>query len=123
MTGCISSGQRSWPLQSYPYACHTGMLPDEPICLMSARMDGGFEYRDQFRACRVDIQTFETALNKHYRCTSTELRGMFDRLLREVPQKYNCYVKFFANNKKVPRLSNAHQLMYRNSMVNMWLMD
>lgn len=54
------------------------MIPDEPICLMSASFDNGFKYGDQFQACRMDMQYFENAINTHYRCTATKLKNIFD---------------------------------------------
>lgn len=101
LVGCAGgSGGGGWPTQSYPYACETGMLPDEPICLTSASFDGGFKYRDQFRACRIDMQSFENALNEHYRCTNRKLKWVFDELLVSVPATYNCYVDFFSDKEE-----------------------
>lgn len=67
----------------------------EPLCLGSAEIDNGFKYRDQFQACRIDIQSFQNAMDTHYRCANSELKGLFDKLIKEVPKTYNCYVDFF----------------------------
>jgi len=100
--GCATGGGGGggWPLQSYPYACHPGMIPDEPICLISADFDNGFKYRGQFQACRMDLQTFQSATQEHYRCAETELKGIFDKLMKEVPAKYNCYVRYFSDKRE-----------------------
>lgn len=97
------------------------MIPDEPICLMTASTDGGFKYRDQFQACRFDLQSFENALDEHYRCTSRKLKSIFDELLVSVPATYKCYVDFFRDQEEgdpsvqcppidVPRFNHSYQI-------------
>jgi hypothetical protein len=102
LSGCVTGGGGGggWPLQSYPYACHTGMLPNEPVCLGSANYDNGFKYGSQFQACRTDMQSFRNAMNEHYRCASSELKGMFDKLVKQAPKTYNCYVGYFIDKEK-----------------------
>lgn len=101
LSACVTgSGGGGWPLQTYPYACHSGMVPDEPLCLGSAEYDNGFKYRDQFQACRMDIQAFQDAINEHYRCANSELRNIFDKLMKDVPATYNCFVDFFSDKKE-----------------------
>ena len=97
------------------------MIPDEPICLMSAGIEGGFRYRDQFQACRFDLQSFANALDEHYRCTNQKLKTTLDDLLVSVISTYNCYVRFFADKDRgdpsaqcppldVPRFHHSYQV-------------
>lgn len=72
----------------------------EPTCLGSANYDNGFKYRDQFQACRIDMQSFQNAMDEHYRCASSDLKGIFDKLIMQVPKTYNCYVDYFKDKEE-----------------------
>ncbi|MEQ9244383.1 MAG: hypothetical protein RLN99_00345 [Kiloniellaceae bacterium] len=93
--GCAETGGGGWPVQTYPDACHTGMIPFEPFCLSSASIGEGFKYRDEFQACRESMSNFIRALDTHYDCTERNLQRVFDGLLKSVPDTFNCYVEFF----------------------------
>ncbi len=100
LAGCApgGAGGGGWPIQSYPYASHPGMLPDAPICLISASING-FRYQDEFQACRVSLQIFQEAMEVHYSSTNSELKKTFDILIEKTNKTYNCYVRYFANEE------------------------
>jgi hypothetical protein len=103
LTGCAGSGSVSggggWPIETYPNACETTMIPWEPSCLGIAGYDG-FKYRDEFQACRLSMQAYQYALDEHYSCTKRKLTAIFDELLTVVPKTYNCYVEFFSDKSE-----------------------
>ncbi len=96
LTGCVSSGSRGWPVQTYNHTCHTGTTPDKPVCLSI----DGFKYQDEFQACQQDMSNFVNALDSYYGCSENKLRATFDDLLRSVPDKFNCYAEFFKDKKE-----------------------
>ena len=99
LTGCVaSSGALTWPSTTYPYSCR--MMPSEPMCIMSGDGVEEFKYRGQFPACRQSMLNFSNALEDHYQCANTELKNIFDNLLKQVPATYNCYVEYFRDRKE-----------------------
>lgn len=100
LAGCVTSGGRGWPIETYNYTCDTGMIPREPICLTWTDYDGGFKYSDQFPVCKQSMMNFTNALDEYYRCADTKLTEIFDKLLISVPATYNCYVEFFKDKDK-----------------------
>lgn len=101
VTGCVTTGGRSgWPVQTYTYTCESGMIPSEPICLISGGIDGGFKYNDQFVACRQSLMNYTAALDDFYICSEEKLTNIFNELLKQVPETFNCYVNFFKSKRE-----------------------
>jgi len=100
LVGCVTSRDGGWLIQTDYYKCDNGMLPIEPMCLISANYDGGFKYSGQFQACKQSMSNFINALDEYYRCSDTKLKAIFDGLLSSVPDTYNCYVEFFKNDRE-----------------------
>lgn len=101
LAGCgTTGGGSSWPVQTYTNVCGLAMIPSEPICLTLAGYGVGFKYRDQFAACRQSISYYISALDEFYRCSDEKLKDIFDDLLKQVSETYNCYVRYFAEYKE-----------------------
>lgn len=121
LSGCVTTGGRSgWPVETYPNACGSIIIPFEPTCLSWADYDGGFKYEGQFSACRQSMFYYTGALDEYYRCSDNNLKNIFDELLKKVPTTYNCYVEFFKEREegdpsamcppvKVPRFHASHE--------------
>lgn len=97
-TGCAVPGGGGWPVEAYPNACHTGIIPFEPSCL--SPLGDGFEYRGEFQACRESMSNFTRALDTHYDCSERNLKGILGGLLKSVPATYNCYMEYFRERKE-----------------------
>jgi len=104
LSGCATkrggTSGGGWPIETYLYSCRTSMIPSEPSCLTWSDYDGGFKYSGQFNACKQSMHNFTNALDEHYRCSDSKLRGIFDGLLISVPATYRCYSEFFKNRKE-----------------------
>ncbi|WNK00388.1 hypothetical protein L2D14_02930 [Thalassospiraceae bacterium LMO-JJ14] len=97
-TGVSKSGS-AWPTQTYEFVCRND-LPFPPICLDGADYDGGFKYRAQFKACRVDLLNFASATDFQVQCMADELRSIFNDLIDKVFKSYNCYLDHFRQGNK-----------------------
>lgn len=97
VTGCVTSGGGGWPIETYNFTCNTGMMPTQPVCLTVAVYNSGFKYTEEFHACKESMLNFTNALDTYYQCSDMQLKTIFDKLVKDVPETYNCYVNFFAN--------------------------
>ncbi|HEY9201590.1 MAG TPA: hypothetical protein VIQ81_08345 [Gammaproteobacteria bacterium] len=121
LAGCVTTGGgNGWPVETYPNACGSTMIPFEPICLSSADYYGGFKYGDQLSACRQSMSYYINALDEYYRCSDEKLKGIFNELLKKVSATYSCYVEYFQQHEEgdpsvkcppvdVPRFYASHE--------------
>lgn len=89
---CASLGKsKPWPTQSYADVCSPPFdMPMEPICLDLAERHGGFEYRDQFSACRTDVENYITALQAWYSCVMQDLEERYSIFLDQTKETLSC---------------------------------
>jgi hypothetical protein len=80
----------SWPTQSYPEACPR-FRPSPPICLAIGASDGRFNYRDQFAACRSDMEAYGAALDRWVRCAHETMEADVEAFTRTSADRLRCY--------------------------------
>lgn len=100
LSGCGTPGTGSgWPIQTYPSACATSMIPFQPVCLNRSDVEGGFKYQGEFAACRQSVANYTNALKSFGNCSDEKLKAIFDNLLKQVPSTFDCYARYFEVRK------------------------
>ena len=107
--GCETSSRAvlSWPVEAYPYGCEGAesirgvylMLDSAPVCATNTYLGEGFEYQDEFDACKQSMENYLSYLDRMAQCkisdTETSVSSIQDQFLaylecrRETPDTCN----------------------------------
>ncbi len=93
VVACMPTGRSTWPVETYPNVCEPTWVAIEPSCITFARVRGGFAYGDEFSACRISVNSFVDATNRHLQCVSGDLLTAINQAISDSVDTIECYLR------------------------------